>query len=125
MPTILIADDSNTEVHAYSKMLQKHGFDVVVANDGETAVIAASEHHPDLILMDIVMPGIDGFQATRKITRNPDTSDIPIIIISTKAQQTDKIWGIRQGARDYLIKPVSENTLIAKIKSILHKPEPQ
>jgi len=123
MPTILVADDSNTQVQAYTNMLEKHGFQIVVANNGEAAVAAAIEHKPDLILMDIVMPGIDGFQATRKITRNPDTANIPIVMISTKGQQTDKIWGLRQGAKDYLIKPVTETTLLAKIKSILHQGE--
>ena len=123
MPTILLVDDSTTEVHVFSKMLKKHGYDVCVANDGETAVAMAQELQPALILMDIVMPGMDGFKATRILSRAPETKAIPIIIISTKAQETDKIWGIRQGARDYLIKPVTENTLIAKIKSILAEGE--
>jgi len=100
-------------------MLQKHGYETLVAKNGEEAIQLAENQRPDLILMDIVMPGMDGFQATRKLSKNPKTDNIPIVIISTKSQQTDKIWGLRQGAKDYLIKPVTETTLIAKIKSLL------
>lgn len=119
MTTVLIVDDSNTEIHIFTKMLQKHGYETLVAKNGEEAIELAESSQPDLILMDIVMPGMDGFQATRKLSKNPKTDMIPIVIISTKSQQTDKIWGIRQGAKDYLIKPVTETTLIAKIKSLL------
>jgi twitching motility two-component system response regulator PilH len=119
MASILIVDDSNTEVHVFTKMLEKHGYEILVAKTGEEGIELAQQNKPDLILMDIVMPGMDGFQATRKLSKNAETANIPIIIISTKSQQTDKIWGMRQGAKDYLIKPVTENTLISKIKSVL------
>ena len=78
----------------------------------------AQSEKPDLILMDVVMPGMNGFEATRAITRNPETSTIPIIVVSSKGLETDKVWGLRQGAIDYLVKPVSENTLIEKIRSL-------
>lgn len=122
MAKVLIVDDSNTEIHIFTKMLQKHGYETLVAKNGEEAIQLAETSQPDIILMDIVMPGMDGFQATRKLSKSPKTENIPIVIISTKSQQTDKIWGLRQGAKDYLIKPVTENTLIAKIKSLLANP---
>lgn len=119
MPTVLIVDDSPTEVHAYQKMLEKHGYDVESATDGESSVQMAQEVRPDVILMDVVMPGMNGFQATRQLNKNPDTSKIPVIIITTKDQETDKVWGLRQGARDYLVKPVKENDLIGRVKAAI------
>ena len=119
MATVLIVDDSPTEVHAYQQMLERHGFDVESATDGETSIRKAEEVRPDLILMDVVMPGMNGFQATRQLNKNPETARIPIIIISTKDQETDKVWGLRQGARDYVVKPVKEEDLIERVKGLL------
>lgn len=119
MPTVLIVDDSPTEVHAYQQMLEKHGFAVESASDGEASLKMAEDVRPDLILMDVVMPGMNGFQATRQLNKNPDTARIPIIIITTKDQETDKVWGLRQGARDYIVKPVKENDLISRVQAIL------
>ncbi|MEM1261226.1 MAG: response regulator [Pseudomonadota bacterium] len=119
MPTVLIVDDSPTEVHVMQEMLSRNGFETLVAEDGDSARLQAERHIPDVILMDVVMPGLNGFQATREISRNPQTAKIPIIIVSTKDQETDRIWGIRQGAAEYLTKPVKEKDLISKIRSVV------
>ncbi len=119
MARILIVDDSPTEVHVLKTMLQKNGFDTLEATSGEEGIEKARTERPDLILMDIVMPGLNGFQATRQLTRDPDTASIPVIIVTTKDQETDRIWGLRQGAKDYITKPVEEKDLVAKIKAVL------
>ena len=112
---ILIVDDSPTERHVLNDMLSKAGFDVIACDSGEDAIVKAKNVKPDLILMDVVMPGLNGFQATRAISRDPDTKSIPIILCTSKSQETDKIWGMRQGARDYIVKPVNRDELLAKI----------
>jgi twitching motility two-component system response regulator PilH len=119
MALILIVDDSPTEVHVLKSMLERNGFQTAVANTGEEALVKARQEKPDLILMDIVMPGISGFQATRQLSQDPETGSVPVIIVSNKSMDTDKIWGLRQGAKDYLTKPVSEKDLISKIKTVL------
>ncbi len=119
MPHILIVDDSPTEVHVFQNILENNGFSVDTAADGETGIRMAQENRPDLILMDIVMPGINGFQATRKLHRDKKTADIPIVIVTTKDQETDRIWGLRQGARGYIVKPVSEKDLVNSVESAL------
>ncbi|MFQ5935140.1 MAG: response regulator transcription factor [Acidiferrobacterales bacterium] len=115
---ILVVDDSATDAHMLTQVLQKHGFTVMIASSGEEGVQKAKSEKPDLILMDIVMPGMNGFQATRSISKNPETKDIPIIVCSSKDQETDKAWGLRQGAKDYIVKPVTESELMAKIKAL-------
>jgi twitching motility two-component system response regulator PilH len=115
---VLVVDDSPTEVHLLREMLSKNGFTVSVANSGEEAITRAAAEKPDLILMDVVMPGMSGFEATRAITKNPDSANIPVIICTTKGQETDKAWGLRQGAKDYIVKPVTEKLLMEKIKSL-------
>jgi twitching motility two-component system response regulator PilH len=115
---ILIVDDSPTERHVLNDMLTKAGYEVVASDNGEDAIQKARMVKPDLILMDVVMPGLNGFQATRAIARDPDTKSIPIIICTSKSQETDKIWGMRQGARDYIVKPVRRDELLAKIGAI-------
>jgi len=117
--TVLIVDDSPTEMHILSGILKKGGYSVVTAVDGESGVAEAEQTKPDLILMDVVMPGLNGFQATRQLSRNPETSEIPIILVTTKGQETDRAWGLRQGAREYVVKPVAAGELLKKIKSIL------
>jgi len=102
-------------------MLEKHGYSVSVAGSGEEGIEKIHEERPDLVLMDIVMPGLNGFQATRQLSREPETSSIPVVILSTKGQESDRVWGLRQGARDYLVKPVDETLLIEKIRSILEE----
>lgn len=115
---ILIVDDSPTERHYLSEILIKGGFDVVTSDSGEDALIKARTLQPDLILMDVVMPGMNGFQATRTITRDEATKNIPVLICTTKAQETDRIWGLRQGARDYMVKPVEPEALLKKIETM-------
>ncbi len=115
---VMVVDDSATDMHLLSEMLKKNGFTVATATSGEEAIAKAKKEKPDAILMDIVMPGMSGFEATRTIARDPETASIPIIICSTKGQETDKAWGLRQGARDYLVKPISEKALIEKLKAL-------
>jgi len=119
MTRILIVDDSPTEAHVLKTMLEKNGFDTLSATSGEDGIAMALKEKPDLILMDIVMPGMNGFQATRKIAKEPDTAKIPIIIVTTKDQETDRVWGLRQGAKDYVTKPAQESELISKINNAL------
>lgn len=119
MATILIIDDSPTELHLFQNMLEKGGFETLVADSGEDGIRQAEASRPDCILMDVVMPGMNGFQATRKLTHDPRTSSIPIIMITTKDQETDKIWGMRQGAVEYIVKPVGQKELIARINSVM------
>ena len=119
MPLILIVDDSPTEVHVMQTALQRHGFRTVAAGDGAEGVRLAREMRPDLIFMDVVMPGVNGFQATRTLTNDPETSRIPIVMVTSKGQQTDRIWGLRQGAVDYLVKPVSGNDLVEMAQAAL------
>ncbi|MDN3516103.1 response regulator [Aquisalimonas lutea] len=119
MTRVLIVDDSPTETHVLREMLEKHDYQVSVADNGEDGIKLAQNAAPDVILMDIVMPGVNGFQATRKLTKDPATAGIPIVIISTKDQDTDRIWGMRQGARDYISKPVTEQELLEKIEGAL------
>ena len=119
MTHILIIDDSPTEVHVFKNMLLNNDIEVSVAKNGEEGIEKAIETKPDCILMDVVMPGKNGFQATRDLSRNPATSTIPVIIITTKDQETDKIWGMRQGAKDYIVKPAVEQDLIQRINKVL------
>ena len=114
---ILLVDDSKTELHYMSELLGKSGFSVRTAENGEEAMKRLGEDKPDLILMDVVMPGQNGFQLTRAITRDPRFSAVPVIMCTSKNQETDKVWGMRQGARDYIVKPVNGDELIAKIKA--------
>ncbi len=119
MTRILIVDDSPTEMHVLKSMLEKNGYQTLTATSGEEGVEVAKSEKPDLVLMDVVMPGLNGFQATRQLTKNADTSTIPVIICTTKDQETDRVWGMRQGATDYIAKPVAESDLIGKIKGAL------
>ena len=112
---ILLVDDSKTELHALSEMLVKRGFSVRTAENGEEAMKRLAEAKPDLILMDVVMPGQNGFQLTRTITRDERYAGLPVIMCTSKNQETDKVWGMRQGARDYIVKPVDADELVAKI----------
>lgn len=119
MAQILIVDDSPTEIHVVRSILEKLGHAVDTAPDGEAGVSKAKEMKPDLILMDVVMPGMNGFQATRKISKDPETSSIPVIMVTSKDQETDRVWGLRQGAVDYITKPVSETELTEKVAAAL------
>jgi len=119
MANIFIVDDSPTEVHVLKAILEKNGHVVESADNAEAGIAAITAKQPSLVLMDVVMPGMNGFQATRALTKAPETEKIPIIIVTTKDQETDKMWGLRQGAKDYITKPVDETILIEKINSIL------
>jgi twitching motility two-component system response regulator PilH len=119
MALILIVDDSPTEVHVIRKALEKVGYQTAAAADGAEGVRLAKSMKPDLIFMDIVMPGINGFQATRTLANDPETRRIPVIMVTSKSQETDRIWGMRQGAVDYLVKPVSAEQLVEKAQAAL------
>lgn len=116
--TVLVVDDSPTERYYLTDILRKNGYDVITANSGEEGISRAKSDKPDLILMDVVMPGLNGFQATRMLSRDADTKDTPVIMCTTKDQETDRIWGMRQGAAEYLVKPIAAEDLIAKIKAL-------
>ncbi|GAB1234489.1 PleD family two-component system response regulator [Ferrigenium sp. UT5] len=115
---VLVVDDSATERHVLGDLLNKQGFEVSFAESGEQGVATAKSSLPDLILMDVVMPGLNGFQATRAISKDEATQHIPIIICTTKGQETDKIWGLRQGAKDYVTKPIDAQELLGKIAAL-------
>src|SRR5262245_18313873 len=115
---VLVVDDSATERYTLSEMLTKAGYSPLQAENGEDAIRKAKEAKPDLVLMDIVMPGLNGFQVTRALTEDAATKHIPVIICTTKGQETDKLWGLRQGAKDYLVKPVQSKELVQKIKAL-------
>ena len=119
MARVLIVDDSPTETYKMSSILSKHGYDVITAENGEQGVTVARRELPDVVLMDIVMPGLNGFQATRQLSREPTTSHIPVIIVTTKDQDTDRVWGQRQGAKGYLTKPVDGKMLVDTIEGVL------
>ena len=118
MAKVLIVDDSPTETYKLTSMLEKSGHEVLTAETGEDGIAIAKKELPDVVLMDIVMPGLNGFQATRQLTKAPETAHIPVIIITTKDQQTDRVWGMRQGAKDFLVKPVTAETLTAAIAKV-------
>lgn len=115
---ILVVDDSPTERHFMVDLLSKNGYTVVTAENGEDGIAKAKAELPDLVLMDVVMPGLNGYQATRTLTRDDATKNIPVILCTSKGQETDKIWGLRQGAHDYLVKPVNADELLKKIAAL-------
>ena len=116
--SVLIVDDSKTELMYLSEMLKGEGFSVTTAESAEDAQAQLERHKPDLILMDVVMPGKNGFQLTRAITRDPRFADVPVILCTSKNQETDRVWGMRQGARDYIVKPVDRADLLGKIRQL-------
>ena len=115
---ILVVDDSPVERLALQEVLGRNGYQVLTAESGEQAIARSRSDRPDLILMDVVMPGMNGYQATRTISRHDTTRDIPIIMCTTKGEETDKIWGMRQGALAYLVKPVDHQDLLARIRAM-------
>jgi twitching motility two-component system response regulator PilH len=119
MAHILIVDDSPTESKILTNILVKGGHQVSLAASAEDGIALAKQAHPDLILMDVIMPGMNGFQATRSLSRDPDTATIPVIIVSTKNMETDRVWGLRQGAKDFITKPVGETELLGRIAALL------
>jgi len=119
MARILIVDDSPSQLMGIRRIVEKLGHEALTAEDGAAGVEAAKRELPDLILMDVVMPNLNGFQATRSITREPSTKHIPIVLVTTKDQDTDRVWGMRQGARAYITKPFSESELADMIQQML------
>ncbi len=118
---VLLVDDSRTQLYAMEKMLSTVGITTITAENGKQGILMARHKRPDIILMDIVMPEINGFQATRYLTRHTDTAHIPIIIISGSNQESDKAWGLKLGARDFMHKPVNKEELFSKIKSLMNE----
>ncbi|MEM6707726.1 MAG: response regulator [Pseudomonadota bacterium] len=121
MARILVVDDSPSETHQFVTTLSKHGHEVFTAESGSLGIELAASRMPDVILMDVVMPGMNGFQATRQLTRSAETGHIPVIIVSSKSQDVDRVWGERQGASGYLIKPVDDRTLIQTVNTVLEE----
>jgi twitching motility two-component system response regulator PilH len=115
---ILIVDDSPTERLVLSETLIRNGYQVITAENGEDGVEKARTHQPNLVIMDVVMPGLNGYQATRTLTRDETTKHIPVIVCTSKGQETDRIWGLRQGAVDYVVKPVDAEELLSKIAAL-------
>ena len=119
MARVLIVDDSPTEMVLLEKMLTRNGYQVLKADNGADGVALCRAEKPDAVLMDIVMPGLNGFQATRQLTRGNDTGDIPVIMVTTKDQDSDRIWSERQGAKGYITKPIDEKKLITALNNIM------
>lgn len=117
-PKILVVDDSPTDRYYIADLLDKRGYSVITAGSGDEAVDKVRSERPRLVVMDVVMPGLSGFQVTRVLRRDPDTEAIPVIIVSGKDSETDRIWGMRQGATDYLVKPISADDLIARVDAL-------
>lgn len=119
MARVLIVDDSPSQLLVLKRIVENLGHEVISAEDGQQGVEMAKKHIPDLILMDVVMPNLNGFQATRTIAREKSTSHIPVILVTTKDQETDRVWGLRQGAKGYITKPINEAKLIKAINDYL------
>lgn len=119
MAKVLVVDDSPSEMAKFREILTRNNHEIIEAYTGEEGILKSKELQPDVILMDIVMPEMNGFQATRQITRNAETKHIPVVIVSTKSQETDRVWGKRQGAKEYLTKPVNEDELVRVIASVM------
>ena len=119
MAHILIIDDSPTDVRVFTTLLEKSGHRVSSATSAEEGITRAKRERPDLVIMDVIMPGMNGFQATRALSRDTDTSSIPILIVTTKSMETDRVWGLRQGAKDFLTKPVTAQELLSRIQTLL------
>lgn len=115
---VLIVDDSKTERHVLEQIMTDAGFQIITADNGEEGVAKAKAEMPDLVLMDVVMPGMNGYQATREIARNKETAKIPVIICTSRGAETDKLWGLRQGAQEYLVKPITKQVLLQKVQKI-------
>ena len=119
MATILIIDDSPTDVRVFTTLLERAGHQVVAVSTAEEGIERVRAELPDLVIMDVIMPGMNGFQATRTLSRDPVTSAVPIVMITTKSMETDRVWGLRQGARAFITKPVNEKELLACINDLL------
>lgn len=121
---VLIIDDSLAETRIFTVLLEKQGYKVSVACNGQEGIQVAKARQPDVILMDVVMPLLNGFQATRELTRCAETAHIPIIVCSSKSTETDRLWAMRQGAKAYLVKPVEPKVLLATIAQFVNRKHP-
>jgi twitching motility two-component system response regulator PilH len=119
MPRVLVIDDSPTDVRVLTVLLERNGFDVLSAVNATDGIAMAKSSLPDLILMDVIMPGTNGFQATRMLSKDASTASIPVIIVTTKNMEADRLWGLRQGARDFVTKPPNERDLMSRINRLL------
>lgn len=119
MARILLIEDSPTDTAVLTQLLKRNGHDVMASVSAEDGIEVCRRERPDLVLMDLVLPGMNGYQATRALSRDKDTSAIPVLIVSTKGMETDRAWGLRQGARDYIVKPPVESELIGRINALL------
>ena len=119
MARILLIEDSPTDTAVHTQLLERNGHQVLASGSAEDGIEMCRREMPDLVLMDLVLPGMNGFQATRALSKDSATSAIPVLIVSTKGMDTDKAWGMRQGARDYIVKPPREDELIARINALL------
>ncbi len=119
MARILLIEDSPTDTAVLTRLLERHGHQVIASGSAEDGIEVCRREQPDVVLMDVVLPGMNGFQATRALSRDAVTRAIPVLIVSTKGMDTDRAWGMRQGARDYIVKPPSEDALIARIDQLL------
>jgi len=120
---ILIVDDEEDILELIRYNLEKDGFDVITAEDGEKCLAMTGSHSPNLIVLDLMMPGIDGLDVCRKLKNNPETASIPIIMLTAKSAEADIVLGLELGADDYVVKPFSPRILIARIKSVLRRME--
>ncbi len=116
---ILIVDDSPAHLYALKSLVEAGGYEVLTAKDGERGLEAATSRNPNLILLDIVMPGMNGFQVNRKLRKIAVDRDIPVIFVSIKNQESDIAWGMRQGAKAYITKPVNKEKLLSAIGAAL------
>ena len=119
MARILLIEDSPTDVAVLTQLLERNGHQVMSSGSAEDGIALCRKELPDLVLMDVVLPGMNGFQATRALSRDGLTRDIPVLIVSTKSMETDRAWGMRQGARDYIVKPPDEGALVARINELV------
>ena len=119
MARILLIEDSPTDTAVLTQLLERNSHQVLVSSSAEDGIVLCKREQPDLVIMDIVLPGMNGFQATRALSRDAATTAIPVLIVSTKGMETDKAWGLRQGARDYIVKPPREDELVARINELL------
>ncbi len=119
MARVMVVDDSPTDKEFLKQVLQRAGHEVLEAATGADAIELVRANRPDCVVMDVVMPGMNGFQATRILSKDPATAAIPIIVVSSKSQETDRVWALRQGAREYIVKPVKDTDLVGKIRSVL------
>ncbi|WP_411851794.1 twitching motility response regulator PilH [Stenotrophomonas sp. LGBM10] len=124
MARILIVDDSPSQLLGIQRIVEKLGHEILTATDGAAGVEAAKAELPDLVLMDVVMPNLNGFQATRTLSRDAATKHIPVILVTTKDQDTDRMWGMRQGAKAYITKPFSEDELSEVLERVFSNQEP-